>query len=749
MKNWVFPFLLLLPHPSFSQINEEEILKVEGIVSLDKIPRGSDFQIAVIVNIAPTWHINAHKPLEDIYIPTELALEPQEGISFGEVIYPKPIVKTLSFSSEKMALYEERIVLGLSAKVDQDILSGEKTLKALLRYQACNDELCLIPTDMEITIPLQVVGSNESIKRIHSEIFTALGFRDSASSSLLGGEDIIGNLLTERGLLLTFFFVFLGGLTLNLTPCVYPLIPITVSYFGGQSGGSTLKAFLLALTYVLGMSITYSILGWIAASTGSLFGMTLQNPLVILFVVIVLVALSLSMFGLYSIRLPYSLTRLSRSGKEGFVGASFMGLTVGFVAAPCIGPFVLGLLTFVGEKANPLLGFALFFTLAMGLGLPFLILGTLSGSLRRIPQSGAWLVWVERIFGFVLLWMAVYFLKPLIPLRVYWVSLSILALSAGLYLGWLKQYERRMGIRRTEASRVFKTIRKFTGLFGFALGAWLFLAPGHVFLFGSQEKGIPWKSYDEKLLGISQMEGKPVIIDFSADWCLPCKELDKFTFSSPEVVERAEDFLTMKADLTRDTSPEAKVLRERYDIRGVPTVIFLNPQCEEILKLRFTGFIKTEEFLKKMEEALLNDRKTAPDFALRDLNGREVKLSDLERKRVIILNFWATWCGPCRWEIPQLIEFYDRYRGDGVEIIGISMDQGGNAVEKVKNFVSQHEVSYPILMYTDKVVQDYGGIYGIPTTFILDKNRKIHKKYQGYRSKEVFEKDVKDLLEKG
>jgi thiol:disulfide interchange protein DsbD len=553
--------LLLLPGLAFSQIDEKKIIKAEGVISLNKVPVGSEFQIAVVVEITPPWHINANKPLEDMYIPTELAFEPIEGISFGEVRYPEPVIKTLSFSPEKMALYEEKVLLGIRANVDQDISLGSRVLRGVLSYQACNDEICLIPTEKEIIITIQVVDLTESINLTHTEVFTALGFGGSSPSGegrLEGGA--ISNLLRERGLLITFFFVFLGGLALNLTPCVYPLIPITISYFGGQSGGSTSKTFSLALIYVLGMAVTYSILGLIAASTGSLFGNALQNPPVLIFVAVVLVTLSLSMFGLYTIRLPSFLTQLSRSGQQGYVGAFFMGLTVGFVAAPCVGPFVLGLLTFVGELGNPILGFSLFFTLAMGLGLPFLVLGTLSGSIRKLPRSGAWLEWVERIFGFVLLGMAVFFLEPLIPDKFYWFIMSLLAISGGIFLGWMQKAEIR--------TKVFQFIRKGTGLAGLALGAWILFAPGHVFVAGSAEKGIHWNPYDESLIQQAKAEGKPAIIDFSADWCLPCKELDILTFSVPEVVEKAEGFVTIKADLTRGNSPEAKNLRGVYEENG-------------------------------------------------------------------------------------------------------------------------------------------------------------------------------------
>ncbi len=605
-----FLMVFLLASLSPGQVRGREgILKARGVLSLDRVPVGSEFQVAVIVEIDPKWHINAHTPLEDMYVPTELILEPLEGVSFGEVVYPRPLRKSLSFSPEEMALYEGEVILGLSAELAEDLPPGVKTIRAILSYQACDDETCLIPTEVEIDIPLQVVDHDQAINRIHPEIFTALGFD---GSSPVGGGKLeapigggIGRLLQERGFVTTFLFVFLGGLALNLTPCVYPLIPITIGYFGGQSGGSTRKTFLLALIYVLGMAVTYSTLGVIAATTGTLLGATLQNPLALIFVALVLVLLSLSMFGLYAIRLPYFLTRLSGGGKEGGVGAFFMGLTVGLVAAPCVGPFVLGLLTFVGERASPLFGFFLFFTLAIGLGLPFLVLGTLSGSIRKLPRSGAWLVWVERVFGFILLAMAVYFLRPLLPDRTYWVTLSVLTLCAGLYLGWLEHYERRKDARRAPVpARGFQVIRKGAGAVGLVAAVWLLLAPGHVFLYATAGVGINWRPYDEELLQLAEKEGKPVIMDFFADWCLPCKELDKLAFSSEKVVKQADDFLTLKVDLTRADSPQVKSLRDRYAIRGVPTVVFLNSRGDEIKKLRFVGFLEAEDFLERMERAL-------------------------------------------------------------------------------------------------------------------------------------------------
>ncbi len=235
---------------------------------------------------------------------------------------------------------------------------------------------------------------------------------------LLGGDGAagggVGDRLASAGLPFQIVIVFLAGLALNLTPCIYPLIPITFGFFAQQAKGRSGGTFVLAVIYVLGMSVTYSVLGVTASLTGQLFGAALQNPWVTGGIVAVILALASSMFGLWELRVPGWIMQAS-GGRSGHVGAALMGLVVGFVAAPCIGPFVLSLLTYVGQKGDPVLGFVLFFTLAMGLGLPFLLLGTFTGAVSGLPAAGNWMVGVRLVFGVILIALAGYFAAPLLP----------------------------------------------------------------------------------------------------------------------------------------------------------------------------------------------------------------------------------------------------------------------------------------------------------------------------------------------
>jgi len=399
-----------------------------------------------------------------------------------------------------------------------------------------------------------------------------------------------GSALFQSGLLLTLVGVFFGGLALNLTPCVYPLIPITVSYFGGRG---TDKAGLLAvhsLLFLLGLAVTNSTLGVVAALTGGLLGSVLQHPAVLIAIATILVGLALSFFGLWELRLPGFFTQAASRSYGGYGGSLFMGLTLGVVAAPCIGPFLIGLLTYVASTGNPYLGFMLFFTLSLGLGIPLATLAFFSGKLDRLPRSGEWMIWVRKLLGWVLVAMAAYFIKPLFSSHLAGIILlSAVILAAGVHLGFID--------RTTGTFRVFGLMKKGVGIGAFALAAYMvtpLLTTG---------PGVAWQPYSEQVLENAAMMGKPVIIDFYADWCAPCLELEQITFHDSEVVKQAEaNFVMIKIDLTRKGDPINEHLLRLYDVRGVPTVVFLDRNGREHPELRLVRYMPPAEFLERMVE---------------------------------------------------------------------------------------------------------------------------------------------------
>lgn len=557
-----------------------ELVKIKTYSSFDKIYPGTEFKIAVKVDVQETWHINSDKPKEDFLIPTDLTLSDLNGFQLTKEVYPEAKEYTFSFSETPLSVLEGEFFIGALIKVDTSVIPGKYRLVINLDYQACNNQSCLAPTSVSDTLEIEIADKSTPVNQINQDIFEKINISEAPLSvQNSNSENSVSSTLEKSGLLVGLLFVFIGGLALNLTPCVYPLIPITIGYFGGQSEGRTSRLTLMGLLFMLGMAVTYSIVGVITSLTGAVFGALLQNPIVILIIVAIFIILSLSMFGVYEFKLPDSWVAKAGGAKGGYFGAFFMGLTMGIVAAPCIGPFVLGLVTYVAAKGDPLFGFLMFFVLALGLGLPYLFLAIFSGKIKNLPRAGMWMDAVKHIFGFILLGMALYFLLPLLPKEISGYVLPVFGIIAAAYILLFDK-----AAKGVKGFTIFKTVFAIAVV---SLSVWS--------LIPTENPSIQWQPYSDSAL--STFEGKKgAIIDFYADWCIPCKELDALTFSDPNVIAESKKFVTLKADMTKSLAPDVSALREKYKIVGVPTVLILNSKGEEVK--RITGFVDAQEFLE-------------------------------------------------------------------------------------------------------------------------------------------------------
>ncbi|MCU0406034.1 MAG: thioredoxin fold domain-containing protein [Ignavibacteriaceae bacterium] len=577
----LFTFIVILfTAASFAQFGlQKDLVKVKTYQSFDKVYPGTEFKLALEVQVSEGWHINSDKPYDEYLIPTSLMVSENPSFKLTKVSYPKPHDYKFSFSESPLSVWEGQVYFGALVQVDSNAAPGVYSLVVELEYQACNDMSCQAPTSVIDTISVEVADKTSPVNTINDEIFKKIDLSLTQTSATTKEEsDPISNALERQGLIIGLLLVFLGGLALNLTPCVYPLIPITVGYFGGQSEGSTTKLFFMGILFILGLSVTYSAIGVITSLTGAIFGALLQNPIVILIIVAIMLALSLSMFGLYEFKLPDSLVNKAGGAKAGLYGAFFMGLTMGIVAAPCIGPFVLGLVTYVATKQDPFFGFLLFFVLAVGLGTPYLFLAIFSGKIKKLPRAGEWMDAVKHIFGFILIGMALYFLLPLLPNSISGYVLPVFMIGTAIYLLFFEKLANSV-----KGFKIFKIV--------FSI---LIMAVGIYALIPSDTNSVDWTPFTEDAL--AEISGRGMIIDFYADWCIPCKELDALTFSDPEVIALSKEFETYKADMTKSLSPEVESLRERFKIIGVPTVLILNSKGEEVE--RITGFVNAKEFYK-------------------------------------------------------------------------------------------------------------------------------------------------------
>jgi thiol:disulfide interchange protein DsbD len=503
---------------------QEPGIIVRALLSQDRLAAGQAFQVAVVLELTAPWHVNANPPSSPEFIPTQVTFASVPGITLGAPRYPAGKTETVSWNDTPVALYSGKVVILADAKVAGDS-RGPVTIKGQVRYQACDDHVCFAPKMETFELPVEIVAAGTATTAQHPEIFAV-----TLPPPVAPEENSIGKMLRERGLAPTLVFLFISGLLLNLTPCVYPMIAITVSYFGGQG-----SSFGRALMYCAGIVLTYSLLGMVAALTGGLFGALLQSPWVLAGIGLLLVAMALSLFGLYELQPPAALMQKAAGmgNTASFLGLFLLGATVGIIAAPCLAPVVVVVLAFAGSSGDPWTGWWLFFALGSGLGLPYVFLGTFSGLLTKLPRSGTWMVKVKIVFGVLLLVVAGWITHPL-----WWPTPAKADVSA-----------------------------------------------------------------DQIRQQIAAAAGKPVLLDFYADWCAPCKEMEKLTFPDPRVKAKLQEFVFIKVDVTRQGAPAVQELMREYAVRGVPTYVFLDATGKQRTDCRQVGFLPAGQLVDLLERA--------------------------------------------------------------------------------------------------------------------------------------------------
>ena len=597
-----------------------QVLTAHAALSQTQAAPGSELEALVVVKILPGLHINSNTPSDESLIPTVLSWQAENRLTFGRSLYPDPEWFKFSFMPEKISVYQGEVKISTRLQVSPQAAPGKVELRGELTFQGCNDASCFPPDKVALAATLEIVpaGAVTADPAGKPDQLTTAGSPDPAATGAAAlkpdGDQPAGGSapapgaeqrqkleltreeqramdIIEHGLIYAMAAFFIIGLALNLTPCVYPVIPLTVSYFGGQSGRSRGSSFVAALFYLLGIALSFALLGILSGLAGKQWGFLFQSPWFVAAIVTIILLMAASMFGAFEISVPTALLTRFGGAREGVAGALIMGLTVGVIIAPCAAGIIIGLVGLVAKLGLVAKGGLLFFVMGLGLGLPYLVLATFSGLLDRLPQSGVWMLWIKKFFGFLLIGVALYFITPQLGLvqdRFLFLA-GLLGIVSGLLLGFIGQ---------EAGTRGFTLFRRAAGLVVILLALnWINEA------IKEKASELPWVHYRNQSLAELTAAGKPVFIDFYADWCLPCKELDKITFRDSAVQEQLAQFTLVKVNCTKPDE-RIKLFQQQFGAFGMPTLVFLTPSGAEIEELRQHEFVPPEKFLALLQRAL-------------------------------------------------------------------------------------------------------------------------------------------------
>jgi len=567
-----------------AQDAQEPPVAVRVAWNVNALPAGGSAVLGVLFDVPKGYHIT-DKEYGLFFAQVFDTL----GLHFGDPEFPA------SVPFQKERCYRGRNLIRVPVTVADTAASGDYALPVLVGYQICQEfgqETCFLPNERDITLAVKIVPSGTPVLAANADVFAA---PPPAPERLSLEQRLMAAL--EKGSWLAFVLVFLGGILTSFTPCVYPVIPITIGYIGGASKGKPWRGLRLSALFALGIAIVYSSLGLLAAATGTLFGAVSGSPIVNIIVAVVFAVMGFSMLGAFDITLPSALQSSLSGGatRRGFLGPLLLGMASGLVMAPCVGPVIVALLAWVSKTGSLLYGWALLFVFSMGLGLLFLVIGTFAGAIQALPKAGAWMDAIKKGFGWILLAAALYLLRLTIPEPYYSLAWAVLLIVFAVFSGAFEALLETAGSGRK--------LWKAATLIAFLVGAALLfraIVPSAERAVGPSEAGVTWLVNEEEAARrTAAEENRPLIVDVYADWCVACVELDHKTWNKPEVASRLGGFVRLKLDFTRET-PWVSEMKSKYEITGMPTVMMFDPMGREVA--RFTGFKSGADFLALLDQ---------------------------------------------------------------------------------------------------------------------------------------------------
>lgn len=575
--------------------NDDEFLKVDEAFSFNFHQQGN--QLTITFDIAEGYYLYRH----------QFKVKPANA-TIAKVILPAGEDHEDEFFGVQK-VFKESLAFTLS------IENTKNNPTVTIRYQGCADKgLCYPPTRKTVELSKVVANSTNVLNALTGNLTTTGSIPEDASIKK-SEQHQLADMLKQDSLLLTLIAFFVGGLLLSFTPCVFPMYPILTGIIVGQGKNlTTKKAFTLSFFYVQGMAITYTILGIVVAIAGAQFQAAFQHPFVLVGLSALFIFLALSMFGVFNLALPSNwqnkLNNISNSQKGGSIlGVVMMGVISGLVASPCTTAPLTGALLYISQTGDIVLGASALYALSLGMGLPLLILGSSGGKL--LPKAGAWMNIIKNIFGLLLLAVPIFLLDRIVPTivtQILWVIL-ILAASTYFYI-----------TNKTTPVNFWHGVRAlliFLAMFFGAMQAYQLAFPNQSVsttqpnTVNALNEEITHKNAFIMVKNVAELEqavakankaGKTVMVDLYADWCVACKEFEHYTFSAPIVKEALTETVMLQVDLTDTGSDESVELMSKFEVFGLPSILFFNKQGEELTQNRVTGFMDAENF-----SALLNN----------------------------------------------------------------------------------------------------------------------------------------------
>jgi len=553
----------------------------------------SDMQILTGIKIASDIYLYESK--------VTLKLLDANGISIKDVKAPKSV----DHDGEQVYLISPEFVVTLTK--DKSV-SGVQNVTLVMSYQGCSQEgLCYQPYKKEFSLEINsdLLSSSlgkltvpKELKKIEKKVVKDV--------KELSETDTIAKSIKSSSVLIVLFTFFVFGILLSLTPCVFPMIPIISGVIISHGHGlSTKKAFLLSVVYVLAMAVAYTIAGVLAGLFGSNLQAALQTPWVIYSFSGIFVLLALSMFGFYELKLPDSLVAKvsANSQRGGYIGIAIMGFLSALIVGPCVAAPLAGALVYIGQTGDALLGGAALFSMSIGMGIPLIVVGVSAG--KFMPRPGAWMSMVSAIFGMMMLGVAIWMLEKILDPSTTMLLYALLGLACSLYLGAF-QSEGHIFKRSVSIVLFIYSVALFIGFLAGSSSMSRPLGFLHAStttaLIAQEPKELEFeviRSIEELNSALAKNKGKKIMLDFSAEWCVACKEFEEITFIDAKVKEKMSEFILIRADVT-DNGEDAQELSHEYGVYGPPAILFFNEKSELQKSKTVVGFMEPDEFLLQL-----------------------------------------------------------------------------------------------------------------------------------------------------